>query len=72
MSLPPCPCLTICLAASWLKVAAVTTMALRDSLIEEELRIDGIEESVLYIAGVGMPMRGSEAVRRRSLALASL
>jgi len=65
-------CQTLCLVASWLDVSAVTTMALRDSLIEEELGVDGVEESVLYIAGVGMPTGSSEAVRRRSRALASL
>ncbi len=31
-------------------------MALKDSLIEADLGIDGVTESVLYVAGVGLPM----------------
>ena len=65
-------CQTFCLVATWLKLAAVSTMALRDSLIEKELQIDGVVESVLYIAGAGIPVRASAADKRRNLAFASL
>lgn len=48
-------CQTFCLTATWLGLAPFCTAALKDSLIEEDLAIDGINESVLYVAGVGMP-----------------
>ena len=35
-----------------------SVMALADSVIERDLGIDGISESVLYAAGVGRPPRG--------------
>lgn len=50
---------TFCLAATRLGLAPFTTAALKDSLIEEDLGIDGISESVVYIAGTGLP-RGRE------------
>ena len=65
-------CQTFCLVATWLKLAPVSTMALKDSLIEKELQIDGVTESVLYVAGAGIPLRVSAADRRRNLAFASL
>jgi len=46
-------CQTFCLVATWLGLAPFCTMALSESEIERDLRIDGIEESVLYAAGVG-------------------
>ncbi len=45
---------TFCLVATWLGLAPFCTAALSDSLIEKDLKIDGISESVLYAAGVGM------------------
>jgi hypothetical protein len=30
-------------------------LRLKDTLIEQDLGIDGIRESVLYVAGVGLP-----------------
>src|SRR6266496_1394453 len=48
-------CQTFCLVATWLGLAPFCTAALRDTLIEQDLRIDGIRESVLYVAGVGLP-----------------
>jgi SagB-type dehydrogenase family enzyme len=44
---------TFCLAATRMGMAPFSTAALKDSLIEEDLGIDGIEESVLYVTGVG-------------------
>lgn len=48
---------TFCLVATWLGMAPFTTAALADTAIERALGIDGVEESVLYVAGVGMPRR---------------
>ncbi len=46
-------CQTLCLTATWLGLAPFCTLALADSLIERDLGIDGVSESVLYVAGVG-------------------
>jgi SagB-type dehydrogenase family enzyme len=46
---------TFCLTATRLGLAPFTTAALKDSLIEKDLGIDGITESVLYVTGVGVP-----------------
>jgi len=48
-------CQTFCLLATHLGLAPFCTMALKDSLIEQDLGIDGITESILYVAGVGLP-----------------
>jgi SagB-type dehydrogenase family enzyme len=47
-------CQTFCLVATWLGLAPFCIAALKDTLIEKELRIDGVLESVLYVAGVGL------------------
>jgi len=47
-------CQTFCLTATRLGLAPFSTAALKDSLIEEDLGLDGISESVLYVAGVGL------------------
>jgi len=47
-------CQTFCLTATRLGLAPFSTAALRDSLIEKDLGLDGISESVLYVAGVGL------------------
>jgi SagB-type dehydrogenase family enzyme len=66
-------CQTFCLTATWLGLAPFCTAALNDSLIEKDLGLDGIEESVIYAAGVGMPRvaRAGELSKRRRF-LASL
>ena len=46
-------CQTFCLVATWLGLAPFCTAALADTLIERDLGIDGVNESVLYAAGVG-------------------
>jgi SagB-type dehydrogenase family enzyme len=53
---------TFCLTATRLGLAPFTTAALKDTVIEKDLGIDGISESVLYVAGVGVPSltRGPE------------
>lgn len=51
-------CQTFLLAATRLGLAPFSVMALADSLIERDLGIDGISESVLYGAGVGRPPQG--------------
>jgi SagB-type dehydrogenase family enzyme len=46
---------TFCLVATWLGLAPFCTAALSDTMIEKDLGIDGIRESVLYVTGVGVP-----------------
>ena len=52
-------CQTFCLTATWLGLAPFCTMALADSRIEKDLGLDGITESVLYVAGVGTRPAGT-------------
>ena len=59
-------CQTFCLVATWLGLAPFCTAALKDTLIEKELGIDGIRESVLYVAGVGLPATSVRARRQFS------
>jgi hypothetical protein len=47
-------CQTFCLVATWLKLAPFCTMALADSVVEKLLKVDGVQETVLYAAGVGL------------------
>lgn len=51
-------CQTFCLIATALGLAPFCTMALADSRIERDLKIDGVSESVLYAAGVGVRPSG--------------
>ena len=46
---------TFCLTATALGLAPFTTMAFSESAVESLLRIDGVLECPLYVAGVGMP-----------------
>jgi SagB-type dehydrogenase family enzyme len=57
-------CQTFCLTATRLGLAPFSVMALADSIIEQDLGIDGIRESVLYAAGVGRPPRGTSWAAR--------
>jgi len=57
-------CQTFCLVATWLGLAPFCTAALKDTLIEKDLGIDGIRESVLYVAGVGVPAISAKARQR--------
>ena len=59
-------CQTFCLVATWLGLAPFCTAALKDTLIEEDLGIDGIRESVLYVAGIGLPATSARARRQFS------
>jgi SagB-type dehydrogenase family enzyme len=54
-------CQTFCLTATWRGLAPFCSIALADSAIERDLGLDGIRESVLYAAGVGVPDGGLEA-----------
>jgi SagB-type dehydrogenase family enzyme len=54
-------CQTFCLVATWLGLAPFCTAALKDTLIEEDLGIDGVRESILYVAGVGLPPTSGRA-----------
>ena len=47
-------CQTFCLTATALNLASFSTMALADTSIEKLLNIDGVSESVFYVAGVGV------------------
>jgi len=47
-------CQTFCLTATWLGLAPFCSMALKDRRIEQDLGLDGVAESVLYAAGVGV------------------
>jgi SagB-type dehydrogenase family enzyme len=51
-------CQTFCLSATWLGLAPFCSMALADSRIERDLGLDGISETVLYAAGVGVRPSG--------------
>ena len=53
-------CQTFLLTATWLGLAPFCTMALADSRIERDLGLDGVSESVLYAAGVGVRPAGVE------------
>lgn len=53
-------CQTFCLAATWLDLAPFCSMALADAMIEKALGLDGVTESVVYAAGVGMRPKGVE------------
>jgi len=57
-------CQTFCLVATWLGLAPFCTAAMKDSLIEKDLGIDGIRESALYIAAVGVPVAGKPRSNR--------
>jgi SagB-type dehydrogenase family enzyme len=57
-------CQTFCLVATWLGLAPFCTAALKDTLIEKDLGIDGIREAPLYIAAVGAPVGGKLRNRR--------
>jgi hypothetical protein len=46
-------CQTFCLTATWLGLAPFGTLAFADTLIENTLGVDGISESMLYVAGAG-------------------
>ena len=52
-------CQTFLLTATSLGLARTCVMGLADTLIEGDLGIDGITESVLYCAGVGRPPHGA-------------
>lgn len=53
-------CQTFCLVATWLGLAPFCTMALADSRIERDLGVDGVRESVVYAAGVGLPPESTQ------------
>jgi SagB-type dehydrogenase family enzyme len=53
-------CQNFCLTATWLGLAPFCTMALADTRIERDLGIDGVQEGVLYAAGVGARPRDTD------------
>lgn len=56
-------CQTFLLTATWLGLAPFCTMALADSYAEKFLGVDGITESVIYAAGVGVRPTGKTTAR---------
>jgi SagB-type dehydrogenase family enzyme len=56
-------CQTFCLVATWLGLAPFCTMALADSEIEYDLKIDGVTESIIYAAGIGMRPKRADLAR---------
>jgi SagB-type dehydrogenase family enzyme len=52
-------CQTFCLTATWLGLAPFCLMGLDDEAIEKALGIDGVRETVLYVAGAGTRPRGA-------------
>ena len=52
-------CQTFCLAATWRGLAPFCLMGLDDAAIEQDLGIDGVRETVLYVAGAGTRPRGA-------------
>lgn len=56
-------CQTFCLVATWLKLAPFCTQAMADSRIERDLGVDGIDEVLVYAAGVGTRPRDGRWVQ---------
>ena len=56
-------CQTFCLVATWLKLAPFCTQALADTRIEQDLGVDGVDEVVVYAAGVGTRPPGGQWVQ---------
>jgi SagB-type dehydrogenase family enzyme len=54
-------CQTFCLTATWLGLAPFCTMAQTDTKWEKWLGIDGVKESIVYVAGAGT--RPSEGMK---------
>jgi SagB-type dehydrogenase family enzyme len=69
-------CQTFCLVASWLGLAPFCTAVFSEKRIEQDLRVDGVSESAMYVAGVGMPaekpQRAGAAGNSRKRSVASL
>jgi SagB-type dehydrogenase family enzyme len=53
-------CQTFCLVATWLGLAPFCTGQFADALVEGDLGIDGIDETVIYAAGVGSRPVGTD------------
>jgi len=58
-------CQTLCLTATFLGLAPFCTAALKDTLIERDLGLDGITESVMYVAGVGLPLNPTKRAQKK-------
>jgi len=53
-------CQTFCLVATWLGLAPFCTMTQTDTKWEKWLGIDGVRESILYVAGAGTKPKASD------------
>jgi SagB-type dehydrogenase family enzyme len=56
-------CQTFLLTATWLGLAPFCSMALSDSYAEKILGVDGVTESIIYAAGVGIRPPGKKSAR---------
>jgi SagB-type dehydrogenase family enzyme len=52
-------CQTFCLTATWQGLAPFCLMGLDDAAVERDLGVDGVRETVLYVAGAGSRPRGT-------------
>lgn len=52
-------CQTFLLVACALELGSFCTMALNESLIEKDLDLKSFEETIMYVAGVGVPLTSS-------------
>ncbi len=60
-------CQTFCLTATWLGLAPFCTIAQTDTKWEEWLGIDGVNESIIYVAGAGSRPRDMRQAHLRTL-----
>lgn len=56
-------CQTFCLTSTWLGLAPFSTIAYTDTQWEKWLGLDGISESVIYVAGAGMRPTNAKGMR---------
>ena len=50
-------CQTFCLTATWLGLGPFCTIAIKDTAVEDALKINGISESVIYAMGAGVKLK---------------
>lgn len=57
---------TFLLSATALGLSAFCIGVVSDNLIEEELNLDGVSETAIFVVGVGHPLKGSERPNTKS------
>ena len=58
---------TFLLSATALGLGAFCIGVVSDKLIEEELNLDGVSETAIFVVGVGQPLKGSRRARPKPL-----